>query len=195
MKLNWTTLKVIFMFAIVAIALVWVVSITRPTTYSGENLSFGVLEGAVTITNPSESPILAKLTGTGSRSFRLASTTDGLSGSSIRQLNTQTFDYLIPAGISEFSIVRGIDVQFATSTGTILQAVVNPFPKDRVQSLVILVLIVSAVALYYASHITHHRWIGILRGQPAPTPITPVDESMAGGQGRAARAYGDNHVE
>lgn len=84
MKLNWKTLKVVLVFVVVVGVAFWAVDSVRSRSYSGSDLSFDTAGGTITVTNPSDEPVAAQFIGTGSRSFRVSSTIEGVSGSSTR---------------------------------------------------------------------------------------------------------------
>lgn len=130
MKRNWKTFKVLFTFAIIIGAIFWAVNTVRPHSFDGTGLNFSVGDGTVSVTNPSEQTASVQLLGSGSRSFRVSSTIEGVSGSSTRQgsgsSSTHLFEFELPSGTSEFTITRGTDVNFIANTATMLQATVNP---------------------------------------------------------------------
>jgi hypothetical protein len=205
MKLNWKILKVLFAFAIIMVMLFWAVNTVRPRSFDGTGLNFSIGEGTVSVTNPSEQTALVQLVGSGSRTFRVASTIEGVSGSSIRQgsgsSSTQLFEFGLPPGSSEFTVSRGTDVNFVANTTTMLHANVNPVSDGTFKAAVIATIVVVLGSLYYASNATDHSWISWLRSQFASiediskddtAPHQPV--SIAGGQGRARESYGDNRA-
>jgi hypothetical protein len=194
MKFNW---KVLIALIVIVGAGYWVAISAIPHSYSGSDLNFEVGSGTVTVTNPSTESIPAQLVAK-SRSFRVSSAVEGLSGSSTRQGNGTSATYLIefelPPGVSEFTITRGQDVRFVANTETRLEATVQPVSESASRTTLIVAVVVVLAALFYISRITNHRWIGILRRQKAPVPdLKPaVADSIAGGQGRPTRSYGDN---
>ena len=67
---------------------------------------------------------------------------------------------------------------------------VQPVSTSTARTALIVASVVILAEFFYISNTTHHRWIGILRRQKTPVPdLKPI---VAGGQGRAARSYGDN---
>lgn len=204
MKLNWKTFKVLFAFVIVIGVIFWAVNLIRPHSYSGTNLNFGVGSGSVRVTNPSEEPVLVQLAGTGARTFRISSTIEDVSGSSTRQgsgsSSTQLFEFALPPGESEFTITGGTDVNFVANTGTTLNARVNPVSSGTRTSTLIAAAVVVLGALFYASSVTEHQWISILRRKVSPNQDAPPQDTKPtpvvtdGGQGEAARSYGDNRA-
>jgi len=192
MKFNW---KVAAAALVIVAAIVWWVSSTRTSSYSSTDLSFAVGAGKVTVTNPSSEPIAVSLVGTGTRSFTIKSTIDGVGGSSTREGSgtsaKQTYLFDLPAGSSEFTIDRGTNVQFVTTTDTVLSAVVSPMNSDAERSTLIAAAVVILGALYYMSSSTGHQWFNTLRGKPAVLATVPVEDD---GRGRETRSYGDNRA-
>jgi hypothetical protein len=191
MKLNW---KILIASLLIVVALFWTFDSLRTRSYSGTNLNFGVGGGVVTVTNPSEESIPVQLIGSGTRSFSLTSSIEGVEGNSTRQgtgrESQQLFEFSLPAGVTEFTVVRGEGVNFVSTTDTRLSAVANPVTPDMFRGTLIAAVVVVLGAIFYISSATGHRWLRALRGvQPAPVPV-PV--AVDAGQGRAMRAYGDN---
>ncbi|MBK8139203.1 MAG: hypothetical protein IPK52_25865 [Chloroflexi bacterium] len=192
MKFNW---KVAAAALVIIAAGVWWVSSNRSNTFSTANLSFTVGGGTVTVTNPSDEPVAVALVGTGSRSFTLKSTIDGASGNSTREGSgttaTQTYLFDLPAGVNEFSVDRGTNVQFVTTTDTVLSATVNPMNSEAQRLTLIVAGALILGALYFMSSTTGHQWFNTLRGKPAVLATVPVADN---GQGRETRSYGDNRA-
>lgn len=192
MKFNW---KILVAGVLIVGVLFWAFDTLRARSYSGENLTFAVGSGVITLTNPAVDGIPVQLIGTGSRSFSIVSTIEGLTGSSTRQGTgssaTQLFEFVLPTGISEITVMRGSGVNFVTETDTRLEAVVQPVSASQSSSTTVLALVVVLGLLFYMSYTTEHRWIGMLRNRPATT-VLPIDDS--GGQGKAAQSYGDNRA-
>lgn len=195
MKPNWQTFKAIFVLVIVVGIVFLAVDSIRSRSYSGSNLNFVVGEGAVTLTNPSNDPVPVQLVGKGNRAFTLASNIEGGSGTSTKQgtgaSTTQVFDFVLPSGSSEFTVSRGTDVNFTATTPSSLQATVNPVSSDTVRTTLIALAAIVSVALFYISHLTGHRWIRAFGREKISSPV-PALIVENGGQGPAARAYGDN---
>jgi hypothetical protein len=190
--------KVLLAFVIAIGAIFWAFNSTRSQSYSGENLNFEVGGGTVSVTNSADQPIAVQLVGAGSRSFRVSTTIDGVSGSSERQTGdsgvSHLFEFELPPGTSEFTIANGSDVSFVAESDSNLQATVHPQTSGSRQTTMIIALVVILGAFYYASNATGHQWINMLRGKvpvaadTTPTPVVVTD----GGQGPAATSYGDN---
>lgn len=193
MKINWKVLIVSVLTAVVVYA---AINSILPRSYSGSDLNFEFSSGTVSITNPSAESIPAQLVST-SGSFRVSSAIEDLSGSSTRQGTgssaTYSIEFELPPGVSEIAITRGRKINFVADTDTKLEAAVQPVSSSTARTTTIVAVVVVLAALFYISHTTDHRWIRILRRQePAALPLKPVAESVAGGQGRASRSYGDN---
>jgi len=206
MKLNWNTLKVVLAFVVIIGVIFWAVDSVRSRSYSGTDLSFGTGGGTITITNLSDDAAAAQFISSGSRTFRVSSSIEEVSGASTRvgtgSTRTYQFDFELPSGTSDFTISGGSDVRFMADTDAELQATVNPMSSESRRTTLIAAVVVVFGALFYASNATGHQWISSLRHKVLPshpdtskqdTETTPVD--MDGGQGRAARPYGDNRTE
>jgi len=192
MKFNW---KILVAVVVIVGAIFFAISSSQSQSYSGKDMTFAIGGGPVTITNPSDVAIPVQLIGTGTRSFSIVNTTmEGVIGSSTRDGNgssaTQTFEFDLPPGESEFSIARGKDVTFVATTDEILKATVLPAAAQDSQTLNIVVGIIILVMLYYISNTMNHSWIKRLR----PTDTPDVAESVAPvkSQGTDLKSYGDN---
>jgi hypothetical protein len=199
MKINGKTIKVAFALVLVIGTVYWAVSSVLTHSYSGANLDFAVGSGPVKVANPSFAPIPVQLVGSRYGSFSVSSATEGLSGTSIRAGSgtnaTYMYEFELPPGVSEFTVVRGTNVNFTANTATKLEATVRPLTAKDTRTTIIVAAVVVLGALFYVSRTTGHRWIGILRRQEIPVPeLKPVVESTAGGQGHAIRSYGDNRA-
>jgi hypothetical protein len=204
MKINWTIFKVMFALVVVVGMIFWAVDSIRPLSYSGTDLNFSVGSGPVSVTNPSDQSLSVQMITSGSRSFRVSSTIEGVSGSSLREgtgtTRTQLFEFELPPGKSEFAISSGSDINFVADTSTKLQVTVNPMSDDSRRATIIATVVVVLGALFYASNATGHQWIRILRGRFSSTQSESVQDTRPtpvvadGGQGHAPRSYGDNRA-
>lgn len=199
MKLNWKTFKVVFALVVVLGAVFWAVDSVRSRSYSGSNLNVDVGSGSVSVTNPSDQPVTVQVFGTGSRPFTVSSTTEGLSGSSARQgtgsSSTNFLEFVLPPGISEFTIARGANVKFVANTPTQLQVTVNPLTADESRTTLITAGVVVLGSLFYASKSINHGWITMLRRQKASIQDTqPIAVRVAAdaNRGRDGRLYSDS---
>jgi len=170
MKIN---LKVLVALVLIVAVGYWAANSLLPRSYSGSALDFGVGSGTVTVTNPSTGPIPAQFI-TGSGSFRVASTVEGLSGNSTRQGSgsnaTYVFDLELPPGESEFTVTRGRSVNFVADTEANLEATVQPVSASTARTTLIVTAVVVLGALFYIVRITKHRWINLLRRRETPVP-------------------------
>lgn len=200
MKLNWNTLKVVLAFVVIVGVAFWAVDSIRSRSYNGTNLSFDTGGGIITVTNPSDEPAAAQFIGSGSRTFWVSSTIEGVSGSSTREGTGSTrmhqFEFELPPGTSEFTVSGGTDVNFVADTDTELQATVDPMSSESRRITLIATAVVILGALFYASNVFDHRWLNMLRpGTIAPDVPASSSVSASEGQGRAARSFGDNRVD
>jgi len=197
MKFNW---KVVIALVLVAGGIYFAVESIRPHSYSGNNLSFPVGSGPVSVTNPSEETLLVQVIGTGARSFSISSTIDGVSGSSTRQGSgrgiTQSFEFGLPPGTSEFTISQGSDVNFVANTATTLEASLQPLGGSKAGTTLIVAIVVILGALFYISRANVYRWISALHREDFSTQDTqPIMVITDSGQDRESRVYVDNRVD
>jgi hypothetical protein len=168
MKFNW---KVIVALAVLVGTIFWSINSLRTRSYSGSDLSFGIGSGPVTVTNPSDAALPVQLVSTSPGMFTVSSGITSISGKSTRQGNgrnaTQLFDFVLPVGVSEFSVVRGADINFFANTDTRLEAVVQPLNAEDSRTTLIVAVIAILGSLFYLSHANGHRWISPSRRQHA----------------------------
>jgi len=201
MKMNWTIVKVALALVIALAAVVWGVSQALPINYSGTNLDFAIASGSVSVTNRSDQRIPAQVLGTGTSTFRVASTTDEVSGSSTREGSgrsaTQSFTFDLPPGTTTFTVTRGTNLTFVASGSTNLRATVNPVSEESLSMIAVIATVVVLIALYFASSAVEHRWIKRLLPQSTKMQdaTTPASTAMTGGEGRAAVSFGDNRAK
>jgi hypothetical protein len=194
MKINW---KILVASVVIVVAIFWAASSVRSSSYSGTNLDFAIGSGALTLTNPSNTPVDSQFVSTGSRSFTVSSNIEGVSGSSTRQSSgskvTQLFEFSLPPGVSVLTVTRGTGVSFAGNTTTSLKATMEPLSQGEASTTIGVALIVVVVALFYISRSTGHRWISMLRPKQVAEPViaslteTPSDEPT--NRGRDGRMY------
>jgi hypothetical protein len=198
MKFNW---KIIVALVLIVGASYWAMDTTRQRSYSGDNLTFGVGSGPVTVTNPSDAPISVQLVSPETRSFSVSSTLDLETGTSTRvgsgREATQLFEFALPPGESTFTVARGRNVNFVAATETNLEATVQQVNATEANTTLIAAAIVILGSLFYISRSTGHRWIAPLRRKQdamlaAKQAAATATESH--GQGRAVRSYGDNRA-
>ncbi len=194
-------LKVFLALVVIVGAFAWAVTSTQARAYSGTNLNVEIGQGAVRVTNSQDLPVDVQLISPGARSFTVSSSIDGVSGSSSTQgegtARSQLFAFAIPAGVSDFTVARGTNVSFVSTTSPALDMSVSPMPQSTTQSTIIAAAVAILGALYYISRTTNHRWIAFLRRKPMPASTTDQTEvTAAAGQGGASlRAYGDNRAD
>ena len=192
MKFNW---KVALALILIVGAVVFGITSTSASSYSGKNLTFAVGTGSVSITNSSDVAIPVQLVGTGSRAFTVSSTMDEVSGSSDREGSgssaTQTFAFDLPSGDHEFSIARGNDVNFIAETDTNLKVTAQAMSESESSTMTTAIGIFIVLALYFISHTTGHQWIAMLRKSDKSDASTPPVE-LELGQGVNLKSYGDN---
>lgn len=199
MKINWRGLIAL---AVIVVVLFWAVDSVRPRSYSGTNLNFGVGSGPVTVTNLSNEPISVQLVGTGTRPFSVSSSIEELTGSSTREGSgrntTQLFEFALPSGVHEFTVVRGSGVNFVADTETNLEATVQPLGEGASRTTLIAAAVVVLGALFYVSRMSGHRWISSMRRREAAEQAAKLlaeSAAIVHGQGHAIRSYGDNRAE
>ena len=195
MKFNW---KILVALVVLVGVTFWGVDSLRTRSYSGTDLNFGVGSGPVTVTNPSDQAIPVQLVGTGTRSFAVSSSIDGVAGSSTREGSgrntTQLFEFELPPGVSEINVVRGTAVNFVASADTSFAASVQPVNAEEAKSTLILAAIVIIGALFYISKATSHRWVNLIRREKAAVQaVQPAVVEATGNpnMGRDGRMYQD----
>jgi hypothetical protein len=164
MKVNW---KIIIALVLVVGGIYFAVNSTVLRSYNGSNLNFGIGSGPVTVTNPSEEALPVQLVGSGTRTFSVSSTVEDVSGRSARVGTTQVFEFALPPGLSEFTVVSGSEVNFVSSADTRLEATVQPLKTADSQTTLIAAVVVILGALFYISRTNGHRWISASRRKSA----------------------------
>lgn len=167
-KISW---KVLIALIVVVGAAVWGVDSLRTRSYSGTDLSFGIGSGPVTVTNPSELSIPVQLVSTRPRTFTVSSSIESVSGRSTTQSSgrnaTQLFEFVLPPGVNEFSVLRGEAVNFVSSTDTPLEATVQPLNAADARTTLLVAVIAILGSLFYLSSANDHRWISASRRRKA----------------------------
>lgn len=194
MKING---KVLIASVVLIAAIVWAISSLQSHSFSGKNLTFGLTSGTATVNNPSDAPIPVQLLGTGSRTFTVSSSSDGIAGSSTRQSAgngvTQLFEFALPPGKSDITVGHGTNVNFVSTSETKLDATVQPLSAAESNTTIVMAVIVVLGALFFISRTTGHAWINLLRRQQAPVvPLEVVPVVAAAGdtnRGRDGRMY------
>jgi hypothetical protein len=148
----------------------WAFNSVRQRTYNGSSLSFNVGNGHVVVNNLSSAPIPVEMRSEGRvATFRIQSAELELSEASKRQGSGRTMYQLVsfelPPGQATIDVTRGEGVQFiATGSGRI-QAVVTPMEAESARFVLGFAAVVIAIALYYLSRFTEHRWLDALRNK------------------------------
>ena len=199
MRINW---KVLLAVALIGATAMWAFTSVRAQSYTGTSLDFRVGRGPVTVTNPSDAPVSVQLAGTGARSFRVASTIEGIAGASTREgsggSQTQLFNVVLPAGVSVFTVTGGTNVTFLSAADTRLSATVQPASQSETQTTLIASAVVILVALVYVWRTAGHNLVTASRRQRAAERRAKQTAEMfdpANSQGREMRSYGDNRAE
>jgi hypothetical protein len=168
MKFNW---KIIVALVVLVGGIFWSVNSLRTRSYSGTDLNFGVGSGPITITNPLDEALPVQLVSTSPGTFTVSSNISGVSGKSTREGTgrnaTQFFDFVLPTGVSEFSVLRGADVNFVARAATPLAATIEPLNAEDSRTTLIVAVIAILGSLFYLSHANGHRWISAARRQEA----------------------------
>jgi|GEM_PF-1194179 len=196
MKANWKPIAVAIVMVVVV---AWALSSLMPGSASGKNLTFNVVNGKITMTNPGTEAVAAHLIGTGSRTFNVVSSVEGAAGASVRDDSgssiKQVFDISIPAGTSDFTVSRGTNVQFSATTETRLAATIQSLSDSESRTVLIIAALVLVGGLFYISRATGHRWLATLRGRsvPAVEPVVVAEDAnntdSGTNRGRDGRMY------
>lgn len=199
MKFNW---KLIVAVVVMVGVVIWAVQSLLPSSYNGKTVNMSVGSGVVTVDNPSDAPVAVQLVGNGTRSFTVASSIEGVSGTSTRQgsgsSSTQLFEFSVPSGTSTFTVTRGTSVNLVADSNTTLGVNAQPLSEGESRTTYIVTVVVLIVGLFYISRSTGHQWIKSLRRQEIPVPIvaaiplveTPVGDANRGRDGRMYSNYG-----
>ena len=168
MKLNR---KILISIVVLIGAIVWAASSLLTRSYSGTELDFGVGSGPITVTNPSDSALPVELISTRPGTFIVKSSIEEISGRSTTQGSgrntTQSFEFDLPSGVSEFTVLRSGDVNFVASTDIALEATVQPLSAEDSQSTLLVAVIAILGSLFYLSRSNGHRWISASRRKEA----------------------------
>lgn len=187
-------IRIVVAFAVILFVIVQVFNSINPTTYDGDSFEFLVSNGAIVMTNESDTSQTIQVVSNGSRTFRVVSANPDLTRSSemlgTGADRTQLRELSLPEGVSEFTVERGTNMRVIATDVNALQAVVYPVSSETSRAYVIAAGIVSLLALFFASATVEHQWMNMLRPTPEPIPVVAAPVSSA--QGNAARSFGDN---
>lgn len=196
MKINW---RIAIALVVMVAATLWVVDSVRTRYYSGDNLTFEVGRGLVTVTNPADEPAAVQLTGTGARTFTVASESEGVAGTSVKQGTgrdtTQLFDFTIPSGVSSFTVVRGTGVNFVANTDARFTASVEPLNGGDAQTIYLVGGVVLLGAAFFIYRTIRSDKLNAKRKQDyddrTANRITAA-QTADSTRGRDGRAYSDS---
>lgn len=166
MKMNW---KILIAVGIIIAAIILGMSAFRSTLYNGADLNLAVGNGLVTVTNTSDLALPVKLVA--KRSFTVSSSIEDLSERSTLQGSggntTQVVEFMLPSGVSDFTITNGTAVNFVAVTDTPLEVAVQPLNPADTRNRLIVALIAILGSLFYLSSTNDHRWISASRRKKA----------------------------
>lgn len=170
MNFNEKIVKVIIAVVVVLGVSLWVFTTIRPRTYEGVNLEFPIAEGVVQVTNTSDA-LQVQLIGLSSQAFRVSSPSDDISGASVSQDSdegrAQIIEFVLPSGMSEFTVSSSSDVRFKANTNASLNASVYPLSTEVTRFRLFGIVVLIIAALFYISQLYDHLWISAARRQGA----------------------------
>lgn len=197
MKINGKLIKVIVAFVIIIGTLVLLVNSITPQSYSGSELTFDVNSGDIVVTNLTDASIPALFTGSGTRSFRVISDIEDVTGNSAREgsgsSSTHVFAFELPTGTSTFTIDRGKTVTFVATASGEIEATVNNMSAGMARNAIIAAIVVVLAALFYASRVMEHSLFHNLTSDKFKQVKTP-EPVVKSSQGNMARSFGDNRA-
>lgn len=168
MKPNW---KVIIAIVVAVGAIAWSLNSAISRSYNGTDLSFNIGRGAVVVTNTTDSAVPVSLVSTKPGTFNVISSASGVSGRSVTQGSgrsaTQLYEFILPAGKTEFTVTRGSSIKFVANTEAPLKAVVKSHSSSDTTARGVVALVVVLAALFYISSTYDHMWISESRRQKA----------------------------
>lgn len=163
--------NVIIAIVILVGTIIWGFESLRTRSYSGTDLNFSVGTGIVTMTNPSDSALPVQLIATNTSVFSVTSSIDELAGRSTTQgtgsNRTQRYEFMLPSGVSDFTVTRSANVSFVASTTTLLEASVQPLSAGDSRATLVLAAILIAGSLFYLSYANDHQWLSAARRSKA----------------------------
>ncbi len=162
MKFNW---RVLVAALILVGAVIWGADSLRTRSYSGNDLSFVAGGGTITVINASDAEVPGQLVS--SRAFAVTSDQEALSGRSATEGTgrdtSQLFEFMLPAGTSTFTVLRGTDVNFVATSDTSLEASAEPLNSNDARTTLIVMIIAVLGSLFYMSSANGHRWMSVAR--------------------------------
>jgi hypothetical protein len=166
-----SNLKVIIALALIVVVIFWAVDSVRQRSYSGDNLSFAVGNGPVTVMNPSDEAITVQLVSPETRAFAVSTAIEGAAGTSAREGTgreaVHLWEFELPSGVSEFTITRGKNVTFTAIPSTDLEATVQPVNAGDARNTLIAAVAAVVALLYYVYRTTGFGLMGMMRRQVA----------------------------
>ena len=164
MQFNW---KILAALIVLVSGFLWGVQSLRTRSYNASDVNFAIGSGSVRITNSSSDSVPVQLIGTGTRAFSITSSSDELSGTSIRQDSgsqaTQLLEFDLPIGASEFSIVDGVEVRFVATAIEPLEVSLQPLNAKESQVTLLATVIIMMGAILAIFYMTRQYWISRLR--------------------------------
>jgi hypothetical protein len=177
MKFNWKALVAV---AVIVAAIIWAATTVPGRSYEGTELDFSVGGGLIKVTNPSDSPVPVSLASSSPGTFSVFSDTEGIAGRSSSQGSgrsaNQLYEFEVPPGESEFTILRGADISFVSNSETPLSIDIQPLNPTDTRNRLLTAGLIVAVALFYLSYANGHRWISAARRQKARDKETAREE-------------------
>lgn len=175
MKFNW---RVALALVVIVGVLYWGVNSLSSQSYSGRNLNFGIGHGTVSLTNPADEPVTVQLVSSGTRAFSVTTSLEDVSGRSERvgegRDSSQLFEFIVPSGLTEFSVSSGNDVSFVGAEEANMSAIVQPASEGEKNTIMALTALVVLGALYYISRTTGHQWLKNLMARARPEPVAAI---------------------
>ena len=168
MKFNW---KVIVPIVIILGVTVWAFNSLITRSYSGNDLDVAVAGGPISVSNPSESSLPVRLVSTSPGTFTVMSTDESIAGRSTSvgsgRTATQFYDFSLPAGVSEFTVLRGANVNFVANSETQLDVTAQPLNAEDSTTTLFITVVAILASLFFLSYQNDHRWISSSRRQKA----------------------------
>lgn len=162
MKFNFRALVALAVIVIVAYV---AFDAVRLQSYSGSALTFTVPTGSVELVNDSDEP--AQIRAYARSLFHVARNDSEEALVATRQGSGRNALYVfegeLPPGSSELQITRGSDVTFELSSTGLLNATVTPRKSGETTTILVVAALVILGSLYYASHVTGHAWLRLIR--------------------------------
>ncbi|MAU09845.1 MAG: hypothetical protein CL607_08500 [Anaerolineaceae bacterium] len=164
-------LKIIIPIIIILGVTVWALNSLITRSYSGSDLDVAVAGGPIIVTNPSESSLPVRLFSSSPGTFTVASATESIEGRSTSEgtgrTATQFYDFTLPSGITEFTVLRGANINFVANSDMPLDVTVQPLNADETRTTLLITVFAILASLFFLSYQNGHRWISAARRQKA----------------------------